>query len=667
MTTAKPGTSTTHVRDLQAVAAAFATYANERRQTVAALAQKTNEEIAIDDAKLLSDNPAFDIKKITSDILRLVRTTQQSSIVQLLPLLLRLRGRPYTLNDHFPMEPLFNVRQPDQMLLRSGRQVSKSTCLSAAGVINTAFNKDFNSLFVSPLFEQCRRFSSNYVRPFITDSPIYPHVVDYTCEQNVLQRKFKNRSTMFFQYCLKDADRVRGIAADCVTLDEVQDIVWDLVPIVLETMSASQWALFKAAGTPKTLDNTIERLWNRSSQAEWVTECKACNHYNIACLSQDLMRMIGKETVVCSKCERPINPRPINHPRHDLRGHGYWIHAEPTRKQEFPGYHTPQVIFPMHFANPRKWAILREKMDTTNTPYNVFVNEVLGEACDVGAKLVSQADLIAACKLYGKPNKYAVALAARSQYQDVAIGVDWGGSTASFGRNRAAKLLSGDTQSYTAIAMVGLRASGRVDVLYASRIDIMSDHDEEAQACMRMWRDVDSLRGRTLFCHDYGGAGSVRETLMVQYGLPVKNIVGCCYVSAPQSKMVEPQHEGGRVYWSVDKARSLILLCHAIRSGFVGLPDWESAKTKLTDFLALVEDHIERPGAANIMRVIRKPGVPDDVAHAINFAVLGLWHRHGYPDFKAMRNAQIALRKLDNAARAVELDSQAGRNLLKDD
>lgn len=541
--------------------------------------------------------------------------------------------------------------------IASGIVVHNSTSLAAQGVIQSGSTPYFNSLFVTPLYEQCRRFSSNYVRPFITDSPICKAIIDNKCEKSVLQRSFKNRSIMFFSYCLRDADRIRGIASDRITVDEIQDIDWDLLPVVLETMSASKWAIMQAAGTPKTLDNTIEKLWARSSQAEWVTRCEACNHCNIACIAQDLIHMIGRDTVVCAKCGRPINPRPSCHPNPEKRGTGFWLHAFPERLVEFPGYHAPQVIFPMHFSSPRKWRLLRQKMDASHTPRHVFINEVLGEGADMGTKLVTQADLISACKHYGKVNKIAQALLEKSNYLDVAIGVDWGGSTAPYGTNRAHLLLKPkEAQSYTALAIVGLKHDGRIDVLYVYRFDLIGNHIEEARACLQAWNAVDDGRGATLFCHDYGGGGSVRETLLIQAGLPIQNVCGCQYVHAPQQKMMEFKEKGARGYYSLDKARSLIFLCQAIKVGFVGLPEWISARDKLIDFLSLIEDTLERPGGANITRVVRKPGVPDDVSHAINFAACGLWQRHGYPDFKNILSLEEVMRRLDESAELISAD-----------
>lgn len=653
-------TSDKELGKLLQLAAATHKFSSEERDNDPMSTHKSDDEILEKCLPKIKNAVDFDFNAALDAYKSVFSETASGSLVSALPMLLRLRGRPYSLDDHFPFEGIFRSEVPLRFLLRTARQVSKSTSLAAQSVVQAGSLPFFNSLFVTPLFEQCRRFSSNYVRPFVLESPIYRAIVDKRCEQSVLQRSFKNRSIMFFQYCFRDADRVRGISADRLIVDEVQDISWDLLPVVMETLSASKWSIFHCAGTPKTMDNTIEYLWNQSSQAEWVTRCTACNHWNIACIAQDLLRMIGRDTVVCAKCERPLNPRPAFHPKPDKRGTGFWLHANPDKTKEFPAYHAPQVIFPMHYENPRKWKLLRNKMDPSNTPRNVFINEVLGEGADAGAKLVTQHDLIKACQLYGKDNKYTEMLANKRKYIDLAIGVDWGGSTAPYGPGRAHLLLNPtEAQSYTVLVVAGLLPTGRIDILYTFRFSLIGSHVEEAKACFSAWSDVDAGRGNTLFCHDYGGAGSVRETLIVQAGLPLQSVCGCQYVHAPQQNLMTFQAKGGRGYWSLDKARSLIFLCTAIKSGFIGFPSWISAQTCLKDFLALVEDVVERPGGANIVRVIRKPGIPDDTAQAVNYACAGLWHRHGYPNMGDIINAEQQLARLAESANAIDADEAA--------
>jgi len=73
---------------------------------------------------------------------------------------------------------------------------------------------------------------------------------------------------MLFSFAFLNPDRVRGVSADRVGIDEIQDLDITFLPIIRECMSASDLAIRQFTGTPKTLDNTLESLWQESSQAE---------------------------------------------------------------------------------------------------------------------------------------------------------------------------------------------------------------------------------------------------------------------------------------------------------------------------------------------------------------------------------------------------------------
>ena len=170
----------------------------------------------------------------------------------LLPLLLEIRGKPYHLHDHFPFAPFFRTRMPRRTLLKTGRQVSKSTSLAAQGVLFSNCIPYFSTLYITPLFEMVRRFSQNYVRPFIETSPVVDLFLGPNTINSVLQRSFRNRSQMLFSFASSDAERTRGISADKNVVDEVQDMDISFLPVIHETISASkEWGLIQYAGTPK--------------------------------------------------------------------------------------------------------------------------------------------------------------------------------------------------------------------------------------------------------------------------------------------------------------------------------------------------------------------------------------------------------------------------------
>ena len=154
---------------------------------------------------------------------------------------------------------------------------------------------------------------------------------------------------------------------------------FDFIPIISESMSGSRdWRFTTYAGTSKTLDGTLEKLFERSSKAEWVIKCPRCRRENIASASEDLLNMIGPKGLICGlkKCGAPLNTR-----------QGFWLHQFPDRIPLNSGWHIPQPILPMHCENARAWAALLRKRKEYREA--TFINECLGEACDVGTKLIT--------------------------------------------------------------------------------------------------------------------------------------------------------------------------------------------------------------------------------------------------------------------------------------
>jgi len=521
-----------------------------------------------------------------------------------LPLLhlLSLRGQPYTLKDHFYFEPLFKVRKPRRTLLMCGRQVAKTTSIAADGTLLAASTPYMRLFYLAPRFDQVTRISSNYVRPFILESPLRQLLVDTTCTQAVLQREMLNKSVMYFSFAFLDSERVRGIAADVEYLDECQDISYDFFPIIYSCMDHSEYALTIYSGTPKTLDNGIEILWDSSSKAEWVTKCGACSSWNMAGIHDDLMKMIGENTVICARCKSPINPRT-----------GHWYHTQGKDHPDFPGYHVPQVIVPHHYENPERWHALHVKMNGgLGYSKQRFYNEVLGVSTDFGLKLITLTDIKAASVL--GPNTEKEAIRRLRKYHYVALGVDWGGG----GKEEI---------SYTAVALVGFdTANNRCDCHYVYKFGAGTPKDEEVSTIIRLFKES----GAVWFAHDYGGgAGQDRELLMIQSGIPLNRIMGFSYTVAPTRNLVvyQPPVRGElRGYWGLDKPRSLMLMSSALRTKHILLPDYESAKDITIDLLSLMEDRHERPGGSDVFLVRRNPKMPDDLAHALNFACESLWH-----------------------------------------
>ncbi len=575
---------------------------------------------------------------------RLVESGKLRTLVPVLPLTLKLNGKPYALDDYYPFESVFQTRLPRQLLLKTGRQVSKSTSIAARGVLLSAAIPHFATLYVTPLYEQIRRFSNNYVRPFIDTSAVKRLWVGTSNENSVLQRSFANGAKMFFSFAMLDADRIRGISCKSVCFDEVQDMDPAHIPIIRECMSADRvWRLSMYTGTPKTKDNTIEGLWQHSSEAEWAIPCRACNKLNIPRMGWDLERMIGPHRKSISK-DRPgticANPQcgKVIFPRM-----GRWLHKKEDLRWKFPGYHVPQVIMPMHCEDEEAWSeLLGKRAGRGNTTPGKYYNEVLGESYDVGTKLINQSELEKACTLgwANTERPHPRALAAAANYPVRCLAVDWGGG-------------GEEEVSFTVLAVLGFRPDGQIDVIYGRRLLTPHDHLEEAIQIIRTYRMFDC----NMMAHDYTGAGSLRETVCVQAGLPLETMMPMMYCRTARSGPITfhqatPEHP--RNYWQLDKARSLLTTCGAIKLKRIRFFNWDHEDRDnpglISDFLALQENYTETRTAGQIYSVVRNPMFSDDFAQAVNIGCCALWHRtQTWPNLAELAGLQLTIQQMNAA------------------
>lgn len=574
------------------------------------------------------------------------------SLEPLLPLVLNLNGKPYSLKNHYTFSPLFRCLAPKNQVWCTGRQVSKSTSLAAHGVVIANTVPFFKTLFITPLYEQIRRFSNNYVRPFIDQSPVKALWSGTSTENSVLQRSFKNNSMMLFSFALLDADRVRGVSADRVCIDEVQDMDPDHVPIIQETMSYSRYGTMYFTGTPKTFDNLIYGLYKRSSQAEWFIPCHSCGKWNIPALEHDLDAMIGPYNehisekypgTVCAKCRKPISPR-----------HGRWVHRHPERRWQFAGYHVPQIILPLHFSDAEKWStILLKREGFGNMTQAQFYNEVMGESIDTGQKLISETELRAACLLPWENKKEPVPECTENlkDYRHRILAIDWGGG-------------GEEGVSFTVISVLGFRNDGSIDVLWAKRLLIGGDHLAEAVECMK-WSNYFQC---DFVAHDYTGAGTVRETVMVQAGFNLDRVMAMRLVrSATQDLLVykAPTPINHRAHYSLDKTRSLLYTCQAIKLKQIRFfhYDWVSQDSPgiVSDFLALTENKTDSRLGGDIYTITRNTLLTDDFAQAVNIGAAAAWHiTQSWPNFAQLAGVAQATKIVAQTEAADWGDDDAG-------
>lgn len=551
----------------------------------------------------MAKKPSSDLAGTVAPVLTAIKNGTLKSLVPLLPLF-KINNKPVSLELHYQFSPMFNVEQPRQVIYMVGRQGGKSYSMSEDSWLRGMFVPGYHQLIIEPRLDQVQRFNNGVFVPLMRSCPVADEFIAGTEITKMTMKSLKNGNYIAMANLLTGGDAIRGLSGvSHMRVDECQDIELDTIVVAQETMSASlRFGFSTYTGTPKSTNTTLALLWSQSSQAEWLIRCTHCNHFNVPNPDNDLLKMIGKDGPVCAKCGKPVYPH-----------NGGYVHAFPDRVKTFAGYHISQTTHPLHTSFANKWEGLLHKMESYGE--KELYNEIFGWPYDAANSPLTLADLLNATHdipLLQAPSDFN---AIAEQYRYVTVACDWGGGGAF-------------TESYTAYALLGLRAdSDAIDVLYKRRIPKSVGPDEEARELMWWLQGVQA----DAFAYDNGGSGFTRLEIMRHAGLndmPELVAIPMSY-TAPRAgdivRLSPRQREADMYYYTIDKTRSLLYTFQTIKRRKLRFPKFnqEDAHDPIMDFLAIIEEprHSMNYGDTSSL-MMRRSGVPDDFAHAVN---MGCW------------------------------------------
>lgn len=509
----------------------------------------------------------------------------------LLPHMFRIQGKAHSLENYPQFREMFDTPYIPRTLYMCGRQLGKSSGTSRSEVLDSIQTDNFHTLYVAPLQSQTNYYSTTYLAEAINscymarwlqESDSGPDADAGKALKSVGQYSFNNGSSVKLTYAKTSPDRARGIFADRIDYDEIQDQLIDNLGVIDQSLSASDYGVRRYTGTAKTLDNTIEFLWQESSQAEWVMRCGKCGHHNIPD-REHAMDMIQVQGTSCCKCGSKLDV-----------SKGEWVPKYPDRHKLFAGYHIPQIVVPAIVNNPNRWMQLINKVLSTDP--TTVMQEILGISCSVGARLITEEDI--------KRNSVLPKLTEMQRpdwlkrYTKIVSGIDWGVA---------------EVSSFTVHTILGLLPDGKMDVLWGKRFvgfDPARYLKEIAQA--------HAFYGAELLCSDFGMGFERNLILQRQYGVPV---VQFQYTGSGRSMTYSPV--GGLARWMIDKVSSMEILFWAIKAGMFRFPAWEEFSRISMDLLSPYEE-ISTFQGREVRRFQRNPARPDDFCHALNFAYAGL-------------------------------------------
>lgn len=404
---------------------------------------------------------------------------------------IKLGTKPFTFEGRRYLLPVYDGAS-NRVLLKCGRQTEKSTSLGNGDLAYTAINVNFHSLYVTATAQQAIVYSADRIKATIDTSPILRQLVSSRLAQNVFYKQFRNLSQIRIKYAFLNADRVRGIYADRISIDEIQDIVAENIPIIEQCASHSPHGLFRYSGTPKSLDNTIEFYWDQfSTQNEWAVPCHRHTpvHWNL--LGRE---NIGLKGPICDRCGEPIYP---------MDPDAQWVSLQPrtdsnSERVTFEGYRIHQLMVPWITQNLDKW---REHVLFAMNRYSdaAFYNEVLGLSYDSGSRPLTKVQ-IQQCCVESVDMSLLLENVGRCNNGYVFAGIDWGNN---------------ETQrSYTVLTLAGY-IDGVYTIFYAKRYE-----GREAEIPIMM-DDIDRILAQvnfTILGADYGMGFDRNDRLMRTYG-----------------------------------------------------------------------------------------------------------------------------------------------------
>jgi hypothetical protein len=458
-----------------------------------------------------------------------------------------------------------------RLVIRASRQVEKSTFLVNT-IIHAAIRfPGIHILFACPRQEQARVFSNSRLLPTIQDSPLIRRVLlgGSSRPPQVMHLRFVNSSEVYVRAAYHSADSVRGIDADLLLIDEFQDVADGNLPVLEETLSHSQMHRVVLTGTPKTIDNHLESVFQQATACEFKVPCIGCRKGTI--LDE---RCLGPIAPICPECQTPIDPKC-----------GHWVPRN-------PGSTWGESYWINHLMVP--WVNYQELLERQRT-YNpaLFKNECLGLPTILGDHIVTRAELEACCS--DRPMALSINDVPQEVRPFLIAGIDWGGG--------------GTSRTVLVIGYMDLQY--RFNVLRFDRFRAEEDPDhvlqQVAQRCSQF-----TIR---LIGADGGGNGHVYNRLLIDR-LGQKCVLHAIMYSTSEH---EPRREGLLWRWTVNRSASIGTVFGRVKKQVMTFPRVQDCGSFLDEFAC---ETAEYDDFLRSIRYTHPDTQPDDALHATNYAML---------------------------------------------
>jgi hypothetical protein len=504
--------------------------------------------------------------------------------------MLFFEGKPISFKNYHLAQQILDTKANIKMI-KAGRQVSKSMTLMEdmmADIITTPFKK---LLYVAPQVDHVRAFSLERIGDRVEESPIFrKHYINKDSIKNMGHRTFANNSGIYFR-AQTQIKIIRGLSVHKICYDEIQDLLSETIIIADETMSGRETFEKWYTGTPLTVQNYIETLWNMSSKIVPILICEF-GHHQVPYLGN-----ISPDHIRCrvGKCNAKIDVRKA------------YLKRMGKKDADICGFWVPQIALPLHTENEEKWKVLVHKHK--NLPPEKFLNEVMGISAGQGVFLVSEKDLRKCCKdfrdgsefdmwqHYHPPHTHGI--------REMWCGIDWAVT------NRV---------SFTVICVGGFdEETNRFRVVHATKCQDPDPLRTLDQIC-----EIITKFGVSQIGADWGAGYMQNRMLEARLNMPVMRMMYA------QDRVPMAYDKAGGLY-KASRTLTLLNSFNQMRAQRIHFFKWkefeEFAEHILAEFFEGDEDNL---GNAKL-KFDHPPEKPDDFLHAFSVMFnLFQFHRDPY-------------------------------------
>jgi hypothetical protein len=460
---------------------------------------------------------------------------------------------------------------------------------------------------VSPSQQQTRKFSQDRIAQPLIYSTRLQSMMKPINPDNVHQKVLRNQASIELRYANRSADRARGIPADYLAVDELQDVFIENIPVLEETLSHSDhpthsgWRCYSF--TPKSLDNTGSYYWGLSTQTELMLPCRRHGEYNKPGTWYWFTveeKHLGKKGVICDRCGNIVD-------RFDpMRG---WVDGVPDAL--FKGYRIPQMLTPSVADDQWEDKVLTKYK---HYPRPQFFNEVMAIPWESGIRPLSEAELVRCCDpswtMSMEQLKEAMSW---SSQREIFMGTDWGTAEKSW-------------------SVVALGTYMRHDVFKIFYLHRFTGLESSPEAQGRLLVEIFNMFKVRISFGDYGIG--FHQNHVLQEAVGIKRHHKIRYVAEAKKKIYwNPQ----KLSWIGVRDDLMAAFANAVKQGRIEFPAWPAFRPFAQDFLNVTTEFNE---ARQKTVFGHHPEKPDDSFHACLYCLLAASLVNPRPDiFKSVPKA----------------------------